>query len=165
MPNIQWISTVILVVFALTVIVVRMRAGRKPASVRKILIPPVAMSTGFFMFVEPAMREAPVYALIAFLVGVLFSYPLILTSRFHVVGTDIYIKRSRWFVIILLGLLALRLGLHDYVSQYLSISQTASSFFVLAFGMILPWRVAMYSQYRKLAKQNAVIQSEVHPVL
>jgi membrane protein CcdC involved in cytochrome C biogenesis len=29
-------------------------------------------------------------------------------------------------------------------------------FFLLAFGMILPWRVAMYWQYRKLSNQNRI---------
>jgi membrane protein CcdC involved in cytochrome C biogenesis len=46
--------------------------------------------------------------------------------------------------------LALRVGLHDYVSRYLSLTQTAGAFFILAFGMIVPWRISMWVQYRKL---------------
>lgn len=148
--NLQVISTIIMVVFALGVIVVRMRGGKRPVTVAKIMIPPIAMSSGFSMFFAPQMRFDWVYALVAFLVGIAFSYPLILTTQFRQVAGQIFVKRSRWFVLILLALLALRVGLHDYVSSFLSVSQTAGAFFVLAFGMILPWRVAMLFQYRKL---------------
>lgn len=149
-PDLQLLSTVIMVVFALTVIVVRMRGGKRPMTVAKILIPPLAMSTGFSMFAAPQMRFRLTYALVAFFIGVLFSYPLIATTRFHKMGKQVYVKRSRWFVVILLCLLVVRVALHDYVSQYLSLTQTAGAFFVLAFGMILPWRIAMLVQYRKL---------------
>lgn len=152
--NAQWLSTVILVVFACTVIVLRMRGANKPTSSRKILIPPVGMSTGFLMFFDKQTWGDPKYFLIALLVGVGLSYPLMLTSKFHVVGDEIYLKRSKGFVLVLVGLLVLRLALHKYVAAYLSIPQTASCFFVLAFGMLVPWRIAMYSQYRRLKRMQ-----------
>lgn len=149
-PDLQLLSTLIMVVFALTVIFVRMRGGKRPVTSAKILIPPIAMSTGFSMFAAPQMRFSLFYAFVAFLIGVLFSYPLIATTQFRKVGKQVYVKRSRWFIVILLCLLAVRVALHDYVSQYLSLTQTAGAFFVLAFGMILPWRIAMWVQYRKM---------------
>jgi membrane protein CcdC involved in cytochrome C biogenesis len=39
------------------------------------------------------------------------------------------------------------------VEAYITIYQTGAVFFILAFGMLLPWRIAMYIQYQKL--QNA----------
>lgn len=151
--NAEILSSVIAVVFALTVIVVRVRGSRKPVNARKIWIPPVAMSTGFCMFVSKSTHEPWLWALCAFVVGMFFSYPLVATSHMSIQGKDIYLKRSRSFVFILLGLLILRLVLHSYVEQYVSIPQTASLFFILAYGMILPWRVAMYLRYERLFKQ------------
>jgi membrane protein CcdC involved in cytochrome C biogenesis len=59
-------------------------------------------------------------------------------------------RRSPGFILILLGLLAIRLGLHDYIGRVLPARQTAALFFVLAFGMILRWRVSMYFNFRRL---------------
>lgn len=149
-PDLQLMSTIVMVLMALAVIYVRMRGGKRPVTALKIWLPPVAMSTGFGMFLAPQMRFELFDAVVAFFVGVFFSYPLIMTTQFRRVGRQIYVKRSRWFALILLALLALRVGLHDYVSHYLSLTQTAGAFFVLAFGMILPWRIAMWVQYRKM---------------
>jgi len=143
------------IIMALTFVVIRLRAAKKPTSAKKIILPPIAMSTGFLMFLYPPTRIPFSWGIIAFLAGaVFFSYPLIRTSQFHIVGDDIYLKRSKAFVFILLGLLLLRLGLHTYVEEHISIPQTGAVFFILAFGMILPWRVAMYLQYRRLLKQT-----------
>lgn len=149
--NMHVATTVGAMMMALLVIFIRLRASARPTTARKIMIPPLGMSTGFLMFLFPQMQIPLLWASVAFLTGVvLFSYPLIRTSKFHVVEGKIYLKRSRSFVFILLGLLALRLLLHGYVEQYVSISQTGAVFFILAFGMILPWRLAMLYQYRKL---------------
>lgn len=147
------ISTVITIVFALTVIVVRTRGSNKPVNAKKIIMPPLGMSTGFFMFIAPQTHDKWLYALGAFVVGVLLSYPLILTSNMHIREGQIFLKRSKGFVVILLVLLALRIALHQYVEQYVTIMQTGSLFFILAFGMIAPWRVAMLTQFRKLSRR------------
>lgn len=149
----QWVSTVVLICGALGVIVVRLRASRKPTNARKIMIPPVGMSTGYLMFIAPQTHVPFLYAVAAFAVGVLLSYPLILTSRMTIVEDQIYLKRSPAFVAVLLGLVALRIALHNYVEAYVSIVQTGALFFVLAFGMILPWRVAMVMEYRRLSRK------------
>lgn len=147
------VSTAITVVFALTIILIRTRGSNKPVTVKKILMPPLGMSTGFLMFIAPATHDKWLYVVLALCVGVLFSWPLILTSQMRVSGDHITLKRSKWFALILLALLALRLVLHQYVSQYVSLVQTGSLFFILAFGMIVPWRVAMFYQFRRLQKR------------
>ncbi|EPZ44145.1 MULTISPECIES: CcdC family protein [Alicyclobacillus] len=146
------IGTVIAVVFALTVIFIRLRASGRPTNARKILIPPVMMSTGFLMYIFPFTRERLAYALIAFVVGCLLSYPLIATSKMFVRDNLVYLHRSKAFIYILLGLLVLRLILHSVVEQYVDIYQTGSLFFDLAFGMLVPWRLAMFVQYRRLTQ-------------
>ncbi len=135
----------------LAVVVWRIQETRTPVTARKILIPPLAMSTGFCMFVMPAMRVPWTWAVVAYLVGALaLSYPLERTSSLERVGDVIYMRRSHGFLVILLGLLALRLLLHNYVGAMMPPKQTAAVFFILAFGMISRWRASMYRQFRAL---------------
>jgi membrane protein CcdC involved in cytochrome C biogenesis len=146
-------STFGMVVFAFTIIILRLRATKRPVSVAKIIMPPIGMSSGFLMFLFTPMRIPTLWALAAFAVGVIFfSYPLILTSKFERVGNEIFLRRSKAFIVILVAILLVRVLLHSYVEQWITISQTAALFFILAFGMLLPWRVVMYLQYQKLRK-------------
>ena len=129
----------------------RIRETQTPVTVRKIVIPPLGMSTGFFMFVRPEMRIPWTLALGAFLFGALvLSIPLERTSSLERRDDVVMMRRSNGFLVILLGLLAMRLLLHDYVGHLLPPLQTGALFFVLAFGMILRWRAAMYVKYQRL---------------
>jgi membrane protein CcdC involved in cytochrome C biogenesis len=151
--NLPLTSTIGMVFAACAIIFFRIRSTKKPTSARKIVMPPIGMSSGFLMFFYPPMRFPYVWGIAAFAIGaILFSIPLILTSKFERVGQDIYLRRSKAFVGILIVLLLVRLLLHSYVEEWVSIAQTAAIFFVLAFGMLLPWRIAMYIQYSKLKK-------------
>ncbi|MGC5325662.1 CcdC family protein [Brevibacillus sp. SYSU BS000544] len=135
-----------------TVIIVRLRATKKPVSAMKIIAPPLFMSTGFAMFHFPEVVTSISYDLVAFCMGTLFSIPLILTSKFEIVNNEIYLRRSKAFVGILLTLFAIRLLVKIYVGDVFTPLQTAGLFFVLAFGMIVPWRVAMFITYRQKLK-------------
>lgn len=156
--NMQAVSTIGAAGMALIVIGIRLRAAKKPTSIRKIMIPPLGMTTGYLMFLFPQMHIPWTYALIALLVGILFSYPLIKTSNFETSGDDIYLKRSRAFPLLLLGLLAIRIVMHSYVEQYLSIPQTGSAFFILAYGMIVPWRIAMLRKYYQVRREQEKVR-------
>ncbi|MBW7456973.1 cytochrome c biogenesis protein CcdC, partial [Paenibacillus sepulcri] len=68
-------------------------------------------------------------------------------------GETIVLRRSKTFIFILLGLLVVRLLLHDVVEQSITIPQTGGLFFILAFGMILVWRIAMLRAYIKLKRE------------
>ncbi|AXF57836.1 cytochrome c biogenesis protein CcdC [Salicibibacter kimchii] len=130
-------------------IMVRMKAIKKPATVKKIIIPPIMMSTGFLMFLyEPT--HLPLARIIApLLVGAAASYLLIRTSRFEVHNGDIYMKRSKLFIFLLLGLLLARVIIKAIMGEQIHLAQMAGMFFLLAYGMILPWRVAMLLMFRK----------------
>jgi len=78
---------------------------------------------------------------------------LIKTSNFEIRDNDIYLKRSKAFIYILVGLLILRLILKAILSSTIDIGQLSGMFFLLAFSMIVPWRVAMYRSYMKLYRQ------------
>lgn len=130
------------------VIFLRMRASNRPTTLRKIMIPPIGMSTGFMMFAAPETRIPWLWALYAFAAGaLLFSYPLIRTTTLEVRSGQVYMRRSKAFIWIIVGMLLFRILLHDWVEMYISVVQSAGIFFILAFGMILVWRIAMLRAY------------------
>jgi len=145
-----WIAAVSLAGLA-GVLVWRVREGRTAVTVRKILIPPLGMSTGFFMFIEPAFRVPVLWAVIAFAVGaVALAYPLLLTSRLERVGDAIMMKRSGVFFAVVIVLALIRYFARGYLDAVLTLEQTGGLFFILAFGMIVRWRMSMFFEYRAL---------------
>jgi len=60
----------------------------------------------------------------------------------------VYLKRSPGFIIVLFALLIVRIVLGSYIEQYITIPQTGAIFFILAFGMLLPWRITMFQRYK-----------------
>ncbi len=139
------------IVGAAVVFAWRVRETNSAVTARKIIIPPLGMSTGFFMFVAPQTRVPIEWAAIALAIGALvLSWPLAMTSRLTRVGDEIRMVRSRAFLWILLGLVIVRIAARSYIETRISPMQTGALFFLLAFGMIARWRVAMYRQYQRL---------------
>jgi membrane protein CcdC involved in cytochrome C biogenesis len=129
----------------------RLSETNRPITARKILIPPLGMSTGLFMFVYPPTRIPLSWAAAALAAGtLLFTYPLVRTSKLIRDGEVIRLQRSRAFLWILVGLVAVRFAARGWVERHVSPLQTGSIFFLIALGMIVPWRVLMYLDYRKL---------------
>nr|WP_050616730.1 CcdC protein domain-containing protein [Bacillus testis] len=148
-----YISTVVAILMAVSVMVVRMKASKKPVSSKKIILPPIFMSTGALMFIFPFFRVTGPEILEALLVGMLFSLFLIKTSKFEIVNNEIFMKRSKAFVFILIGLVLIRLVAKLMLSKSIDVGQLSGMFWILAFGMIVPWRVAMYVQYKKMHRE------------
>ena len=131
----------------------RFHETRRPITLPAIVIPPLGMSTGFGMFFAPQMRFPFWWGVIAFLAGaILFAAPLARTSKLERHGSTIMMRRSPAFIVILLVLLAIRFALRSYIDQFISPLQTGALFFVLAFGMILRWRLGMWLAYRRLTR-------------
>ena len=147
------ISSIIAVCMAVAVMFIRIKSSAKPATAKKIILPPIFMSTGALMFFVPMFRVTGAEFLEAITVGMFFSIFLIKTSKFEIRGNDIYLKRSKAFVFILIGLLVLRIGMKTILSSSIEYGSLSGTFWILAFGMIVPWRVAMYLSFRKLSKQ------------
>ncbi|HEY2772455.1 MAG TPA: cytochrome c biogenesis protein CcdC [Candidatus Binatia bacterium] len=142
------------VVGAVVVLLWRVQETRQPVTERKIIIPPLGMSTGLAMFLVPQLRIPMSWALCALALGALvLAHPLIVTSRLTRNGDVVMLQRSRAFLWILLGLVVVRLAARAYIGQIVDPLQTASIFFLLAFGMIVRWRVTMWYQYRALVVQ------------
>jgi membrane protein CcdC involved in cytochrome C biogenesis len=129
----------------------RVREGRSAVTMRKIVIPPMGMATGFCMFFAPGFRVPLLWAAIAFLLGaLLLAWPLVRTSRLAYVGDQVMMHRSASFFIVMIVLAIVRIAAHSYLDTVMSIQQTAGLFFILAFGMILRWRASMLLEYRRL---------------
>ncbi len=134
----------------------RVRESSAPVSARRIVFPPLGMSTGFLMFLAPAARVPWSWASAAFALGALvFSVPLSRTSRLVRAGDEVRMQRSRAFLWILLGLLVARTALRAWVERVVTPVQTGALFFVLAFGMIARWRIGMLLEYRRLVAAPA----------
>ncbi|WP_102691725.1 CcdC family protein [Rummeliibacillus pycnus] len=146
-------STVAVVFMGIMMMIVRAKSSKKPASVKKIIIPPIAMSTGAFMFCFDYFRVPWTQVLEAVIAGLIFSTVLIATSKFQIVDNDVYLKPSKAFFFILIGLLAIRTVAKVYLSGSFHLGELGGMFFLLAFSMIVPWRIAMLIQYKKLEKQ------------
>jgi membrane protein CcdC involved in cytochrome C biogenesis len=139
----------------LAVMAWRIREGQTPVTIRKIVIPPLGMATGFCMFIVPAFRLPFTWAIGAFAIGALvLSYPLILTSRLKLVGESVMMHRSIAFFVVVVVLAAVRYYARGYFDRVITIEQTGALFFVLAFGMILRWRLSMLLEYRRLTSRQ-----------
>ena len=149
---ILFVSTIAAVIMALGVIAIRMKASKKPATLKKIILPPIFMSTGALMYVFEPFRLTGIEMIEAVLLGMFFSFFLIMTSRFEIKDEQIYIKRSKAFVFVLLGLIVVRTLLKFILSSSIDIGEIGGMFFLIAFSMIVPWRLSMYYQYKKLER-------------
>ena len=143
------ISTIFAVIMGLLVFAVRMKASQKPATIKKIILPPFFMSTGALMYVFPYFRLTGTEILEAIILGMFFSIFLIKTSKFEIKDNQIYMKRSKAFGFVLIGLILIRTILKLFLSSSIDLGETGGMFWLLAFSMIVPWRLAMYYQYKK----------------
>lgn len=138
------------------VLIWRVREGRTAVTVKKIVMPPLGMATGFSMFFVPAFRFPWLWAVVAFLAGaILLAYPLLATSRLERQGDAIMMKRSGAFFAVVVVLATIRYAARGYLDAIMSVEQTAGLFFVLAFGMILRWRMSMLMEFRALTASTA----------
>jgi membrane protein CcdC involved in cytochrome C biogenesis len=145
------------VVGAAVVMAWRVREGRTAVTVRKIIIPPLGMATGFCMFLAPPFRVPLLWGVCAFLLGATaLAYPLLRTSRLVREDDAIMMKRSNAFFLVVIVLAVIRIFARTWIDRYIDIRQTGALFFILAFGMILHWRLRMYFQYRRLVSTQYV---------
>ncbi|WP_043929824.1 CcdC family protein [Bacillus sp. EB01] len=156
--NLALASTVVALGMATMAMFVRMKAAKKPATALKIIIPPIGMSTGALMYIVPEFRLTGLEIVEAVVIGMIFSILLIKTSSFEVKDEQIYVKRSKAFFFILIGLLIVRLIMKLILSATIDLGELSGMFFLLAFSMILPWRIAMYRDFKKL--QNELLRKK-----
>lgn len=148
-------STLIALFMGTMAVIVRTKAAKRPVSVKAIILPPIFMSTGALMFIFVEFRVPFSQIIEALAVGMLFSVILIKTTNFEIRDEAIYMKRSKAFVFILFGLLIIRLVGKLALSNSIDVGELGGMFWILAFGMIVPWRLAMLLKFNKLKKVSA----------
>jgi membrane protein CcdC involved in cytochrome C biogenesis len=151
--NLVLASSIGAIGMAILVMFIRVKAAKKPATAKKIILPPIFMSTGALMFLHPYFRVSPMEIMEALVVGMLFSILLVKTSKFEIRDNDVYLIRSKAFMYILIGLLVLRIAMKSVLSTTIDYGELSGMFWILAFGMIVPWRIAMFLNFRKLHNQ------------
>lgn len=147
------LASIMAVFMGIAVIFVRQKASKRPLSIKKILIPPVMMSTGTLMFVFPYFRLTVTEILEALIIGLIFSVLLVITTKYEERGDQLYVKPSKWFIGILLALLIIRTSLKSILSMSISPGEIGGMFFLLAFVMIVVWRLSMLIKFKQFKKQ------------
>ncbi|MHA6259577.1 CcdC family protein [Sporosarcina sp. CAU 1771] len=146
-------STLLALFMGTLALFVRSKAANYPVSSKKIILPPLFMSTGAFMFFFEEFRVPFLQVGEALLVGLLFSIVLIKTTHFETRPEGIFIKKSKVFILILVSLLILRLIAKVMLSSTIDVGELGGMFWILAFGMIVPWRIAMLIRFNKLKNE------------
>ena len=151
-------SVVVSLLMVIVVNLVRLRNTKKPAVGKKIILPPLFMATGASMFILPMFRPTLPELISSVVMGMLFSIILMKTSKFEIRDNQIYLQRSKLFLVALIGLVALRMIMKIILAETIHIepAQMSGIFFILAFSMILPWRISMYIGFRKLKRQLGI---------
>ncbi|OMF21167.1 cobalamin biosynthesis protein CbiX [Paenibacillus sp. FSL H8-0548] len=123
---------------------------------RRILMPLLFMLPGVFLLLEPSVH-APLYDwLIAALLGLVLSLPLIWTTNYEVRDDNqIYAKRNIGFVFAFIVVIAIRFVLRSYLSM-IEPQTLAALFMLVAFSYILPWRIVSYLKFRKQLQLRSV---------
>lgn len=147
-------STLLALCMGIFVMFMRIKGQKKPVSAKKILIPPIAMSSGALMFIFPEFRLTPLEIVEAVIVGMVFSTVLIATSKFEIRDNEIYMKRSKLFFFIIVALLIIRTVWKSALSNSFEPGELAGMFWLLAFSMLCPWRIAMFIKYKKIQKAH-----------
>nr|WP_251138438.1 cytochrome c biogenesis protein CcdC [Exiguobacterium sp. s36] len=148
--SIFWGSTLVALMMGLIASFVRVKASARPTNAKKILIPPLAMSTGMLQFLVPAFRLTWLEVGEALIVGLIFSVFLIKTSNFEKRDGEVYLSRSKAFFIVVFILLAIRTVMKAFLGDEVNIFATGGLFYLIAWGMIVPWRIAMYQKYKQI---------------
>jgi membrane protein CcdC involved in cytochrome C biogenesis len=151
------ITAVVSLVGLAGVLAWRVREGRTAVTMKKIIMPPIGMATGFCMFLVPQCRIPFLWGLGAFLIGaIVLAFPLLLTSDLHLQNGLIMMKRSSAFFSVIIVLAVVRYLARGFFDRFLSLEQTGALFYLLAFGMIVRWRLKLVLAYRTLTAGSSI---------
>ena len=155
-----YLSIISTLVIGAMILFLRMKETSTPVTRKKIIIPPIMMSTGALMYLFEPFRITPLEMIESALMGLFFSFFLIRTTKFELRGTQVFLIRSKVFLFILVGLMIVRILLKLYLSLEVDFGALSGMFWFIAFCMIIPWRVSMYLQYDDFVRENKIVEGK-----
>ena len=109
------------------------------------------------MYIFPYFRLSWTHIAETVLIGAVFSVVLIITTKYEVKNSELYVRQTKAFPIILMGLLLARIALKYIFSLTTTPGEIGGMFFLLAFVMIGIWRLSMLIKHNEFKKQQAAV--------
>lgn len=116
----------------------------------RLLIPLIFLLPALSMVLNPNVNVPAWEFGAAFGLGILFSIPLIWTTNYEVREDNLIYARKNWgFIAAFLGILIIRFVLRRELSG-MDPQALMALFMTVAFGYLLPWRIASFIKFRRL---------------
>ncbi|MDU0202555.1 CcdC protein domain-containing protein [Paenibacillus sp. MAH-36] len=119
-----------------------------------LLLPILYISTSFTQLFDPSLHIREEQVILALLIGMVVSIPLILTTNFEVRDNgNTFIKRNKTVFVLLVVIFALRFLA---VATIKSIDPSTLSFMcnLFTFGYIATWRITSYVKFRGVSSSK-----------
>ncbi|MFD0698548.1 CcdC protein domain-containing protein [Paenibacillus sp. GCM10027628] len=132
-----------------------MKAPIKKAGIT-LLLPILYISTSLFQLFDPTLHIQQGQVILALLVGMVVSIPLILTTNFEVRASgDTFIKRNKTVFVLLIVIFALRFVV---VATVKTIDPSTLSFMcnLVTLGYIATWRIVSFMKFRSVSNHKTL---------
>ncbi|KRE82567.1 ccdc protein [Paenibacillus sp. Soil766] len=124
-----------------------------------LLLPILYISTSLMQLFDPTLHIHEGQVIIALLIGVIVSIPLILTTNFEVrENGNTFIKRNKTVFVLLIVIFALRFLA---IATIHSIDPSTLSFMcnLMTFGYIATWRIISFIKFRGVSSSKKAVLS------
>ncbi|NOU98867.1 CcdC protein domain-containing protein [Paenibacillus planticolens] len=121
-----------------------------------LLLPILYISTSLTQLFDPTLHIREDQVIIALLIGMVVSIPLIITTNFEVRDNgNTFIKRNRTVFVLLIVIFALRFLA---IATIKSIDPSTLSFMcnLVTFGYIATWRIVSFIKFRSVTSSKLV---------
>jgi membrane protein CcdC involved in cytochrome C biogenesis len=153
MTTASLMSFILIMIFVFWLRTRRMRRPIKGKGLR-LIVPLIFMIPMLLVPFNSQLHLTTLEVVSTILLGLVMSLPLIFTTNYEVrEDGQIYAKQSRAFIYALIALVAIRLGLREYLSG-LDPQELAALFLIIAVSYVLPWRIVSYVKFRKIWRER-----------
>ncbi len=124
-----------------------------------LLLPILYISTSLMQLFDPSLHIHEGQVIIALLIGIIVSIPLIVTTNFEVRDNgNTYIKRNKTVFVLLIVIFALRFLA---IATINSINPSTLSFMcnLMTFGYIATWRIISFIKFRGVSSSKQAVLS------
>lgn len=118
----------------------------------RLLLPILYITPAFALILNPNAHLMWMEVMIAIIVGVILSLPLIWTTRYEMrEDHQIYAKKDPSFILAFLLVLAIRFVLRGYFND-MSPDTLLSLFMIVLMSYAIPWRIISFAKFRNVYK-------------